>query len=326
MLNKKILQKILLLLLVGLNLNADAILTDYRNNGVEGIEKKMDEELTHVAYWNSLLKDIDTSFGYIESYQSILTCNKAKSTLSLFKHNKESKFTLQEQYSAFTGKVKGDKRKEGDLKTPIGLYNIQKKISKLDSFYGPLAFVTSYPNIYDKFLGKNGSGIWIHGLPTEQERDDFTKGCIAINNDNIVCLDKELDIDSTLLIINPDKDNMGTSKKVLAKILADLYEWRYSWLYNDTKKYLSFYSSDFVRDDGMKYSRFVKYKTRIFKKEERKTIIFNDINVIPYPKNKDIFQITFKEFYNSSSFKFEGNKILIVKINEGHNFQILTEK
>ncbi|CAI6147276.1 MAG: hypothetical protein SPLUMA1_SPLUMAMAG1_01934 [uncultured Sulfurimonas sp.] len=58
-----------------------------------------------------------------------------------------------------------DKIREGDLRTPIGVYKLVKKLSKVDSFYGPLAFATSYPNSYDKYLGKNGSGIWIHGLP-----------------------------------------------------------------------------------------------------------------------------------------------------------------
>lgn len=324
--NKSILQKVLVLLLLNYSLYANSILTDYRQNGVAGIEQKMDAQLTQISYWDELLNNIDTSFGYIESYKSILTCNKSQSTLSLFQHNEEKKFTLQEKYSAFTGKVKGDKTKEGDLKTPVGVYDIQKRISKLDSFYGPLAFVTSYPNLYDKFLGKDGSGIWIHGLPTEQERDDFTKGCIAINNDNIVCLDKELDIDSTVLIINPDQKTKDVSKKVLAKILANLYEWRYSWIYNDTQKYLSFYSPNFIRDDGMNYSRFTQYKTRIFNKKERKKIIFNNINVIPYPANQDVFQVTFKEFYSSSSFQFEGNKILMVKVDKDNSFQILTEK
>ena len=76
----------------------------------------------------------------------------------------------------------------------------------------------------------------------------------------------------------------------------------------------------------MKHSRFIQYKTRIFNKQERKKIIFNDINVIPYPKSENIFQVTFKEFYTSSSFQFEGNKILMVKIDKDDNFKILTEK
>ncbi len=47
--------------------------------------------------------------------------------------------------------MKGDKKTEGDLRTPIGVYDLVKKISNVDEFYGPLAFVISYPNIYDRY-------------------------------------------------------------------------------------------------------------------------------------------------------------------------------
>ncbi len=317
--------KIILALLLASSIYANSILTEYRQTGVIALEKKMDFELTKVDYWDEHLKNIDTSFGYVESYSSVLTCNKEESTLSLYQYNKDKEFSLKKKYNAFTGKIKGDKLKEGDLKTPIGLYEITKRISKLDSFYGPLAFVSSYPNIYDKFQGKNGSGIWIHGLPTEQERDEYTKGCIAINNPDIECLNKNIDINNTLLIISSSKNQEEIPKEKLSKILASLYEWRYSWIYSETEKYLNFYAQNFVRADGMKYKYFKKYKTRIFKKKETKKIIFNDINVVAYPNHKNIFRITFKEFYNSSSFKFEGNKVLMIKL-ENNNFKIFTEK
>lgn len=320
------LNKTFAILLLSISIYANPVLTNYRVNGVDNLEKQMDLELTNTKYWTDYLKNIDTTFGYIESYSTILACDKEKSTLTLYKQNENKKFTVLKDYNAFTGKRGGDKKQEGDLKTPLGIYKLTKKISKLDSFYGPLAFVTSYPNIYDKFRGKNGSGIWIHGLPTEQTRDEFTKGCIAINNSNLETLDKHININSTMLIINSSKTIQKVSKTTFSKLLAGLYEWRYNWLYNNTKEYLSFYSTDFIRDDGMKYSKFIKYKTRLFQKGEKKKIIFNNINVVPYPNSSNIFQITFKEFYRSNSFKFEGDKILMVKIDENNNFKIFTEK
>lgn len=320
------LKNLILLVLFSLSLNANSILTNYRLHGVHDIEKQMDLELGDVKYWNEYLANIDTTFGYIESYSSVITCNKEKSELTLYKQTKNKKFELIKNFNAFTGEMKGDKKKEGDLKTPLGIYNLTKKITKLDSFYGPMAFVTSYPNLYDTFRGKDGYGIWIHGLPTEQERDEYTKGCIAIDNSNIESLDRHINIEKTMLIIDNDNVQQEIKKEVLAKILSNLYEWRYSWIYNDINKYLSFYSKDFIRNDGMEYERFTKYKTRIFNKDERKKIIFSNINVIPYPNSKNIYQITFKEYYTSSSFQFEGDKVLMVKVNEGDKFQIFTEK
>ena len=317
--------RIFLLTLISLSLYAN-ILTTYRTNGIRNIEKQMDLELADEKYWSEYIKDKDTTFGYIESYSNILTCNKSESTLSLYIKESEKPYKLKKKYSAFTGKKEGDKFKEGDLKTPIGVYNLTKKISKLDSFYGPLAFVTSYPNYYDKYRGKNGSGIWIHGLPTEQERDEFTKGCIAINNSNIECLDKNIEIDKTLLIINSITLKKQVSKETLSSLLAALYSWRYAWIYDDIDKYLEFYASDFIRFDGMNYERFKTYKTRVFKKVEKKTIIFNNINVIPYPDSENIYQITFKEFYKSDSFEFTGNKTLMVRLDKNSKMKIFTEK
>jgi len=321
--------KIVFLIFLGLSLHANNVLTHYRTDGIEVLEQKMDIELTKEKYWSEHLKDIDTTFGYIESNSKILTCDKENSTLNLYTKDKNNTYDFQKQYTAFTGKNKGDKTKEGDRKTPIGIYQITEKLSKdtkLDPFYGPIAFVTSYPNSYDKYRGKNGHGIWIHGLPIVRERDDFTRGCIAINNQNLEALDNKIDIKNTLLIINSKKVQQNISKEILTSILSQLYSWRYSWVYSDIDKYLDFYADEFIRDDGIKLGMFKSYKTRVFKKQEKKTIIFNNINVIPYPNSDNIYQITFKEFYKSDTFQFTGNKTLIVKIIEDSRIKIVTEK
>ena len=300
-------------------------LTQYRLHGIKNLEKQLDYDLTQQNYWNDYLKDVDTQFGYIESYNNILTCDKSGSTLALYRKDSNNSYSLTKEYNAFTGKMKGDKLKEGDLKTPVGVYTITKKISKVDSFYGPLAFVTSYPNMYDKYRGKNGSGIWIHGLPTEQERDEYTKGCIAINNPSIECLDKNIDIEQTVLIIHEEDAKKNVAKQTFSTVLAQLYAWRYAWLYNDSDSYLNFYDKKFLRFDGMNLSTFTNYKKRIFRKQESKSILFSEINVIPYPGTKNMFKIKFFETYKSNSFSFSGNKVLIIQLIDD-KMKIITEK
>lgn len=316
-----------LLVLVFVNFAfAQDILTQYRLSGLKDIEKSLDLGLSEKSYWDKVLSGVDTKFGYIETSMDILTCNKRESSLELHVMDKNNTFHEINNYSAFTGKYSGDKMKEGDLRTPIGIYNIVKKIDKVDSFYGPLALVTSYPNLYDRYNNKDGHGIWIHGLPINKVRNDFTKGCIAIGNDDIVCLDKEINYDKTLLIINDTQIKKYPSKDDLAIILANLYKWRYAWIYNDLKTYLSFYDESFKRFDGMKIDEFKKYKTRIFNKDERKTIEFTDISVIPYPNyDKNIYEISFNENYKSGSFSYVGSKKLIIKL-DNNQIKILTEK
>jgi murein L,D-transpeptidase YafK len=315
----------LLLFFVSASIYASDILTDYRLNGIKNIEKQMDNALAQTKYWDNYLKNINTTFGYIESYSNILTCNKNKSTLCLYVKDNNNSYKLKKEYSAYTGKNRGGKIREGDLKTPIGIYNLTKRILKVDPFYGPMAFVTSYPNSYDKYLGNDGHGIWIHGLPLNQKRDTFTKGCIAIHNDSIECLNKNLDITKTLLIINSSKVKTDISKEKLSILLSQLYLWRYTWLYNDIDSYLNFYSQDFIRFDGMKYKSFASYKKRIFKKQEKKKIIFSSINVIPYPNTPDLYKISFRESYKSNSFAFSGDKVIMAKLID-NKIKILTEK
>jgi murein L,D-transpeptidase YafK len=324
----KFLSTFFILIFAQVLLVASDSLDNYRVNGIDNLAKIMDEELTKESYWNEYLKDKDTKFGFIEEYKSILVCDKDKSTLSLYMRNKENKYEFIKEHNAFTGKNNGDKVQEGDLKTPVGIYQIVEKLSKetnLDSFYGPLAFVTSYPNIYDRYQGKNGHGIWIHGVPTQQSRDSYTKGCIAIENDSIECLGRKINYEETLLIIDNKKIQENPPKEVLASLLSELFKWRYAWIYSDTNSYLNFYTPDFIRDDGMTYEEFKNYKIRVFQKDEKKTIVFQNINIIPYPNNPNLFKITFTEQYRSDSFKFSGNKSLMVKL-EDNKMKIFTEQ
>ena len=304
------------------------VLTDYRLHGIENIQKKMDKELAKKSYWIKYLKTQDTTFGYLEKYSNVLACNKSKATLELYTKNSKGRFYNKDKHHAYTGKNKGDKQTEGDLRTPVGIYNIVSKKNQrnLDPFYGPLAFVTSYPNLYDKYRGKDGHGIWIHGFPLNNEkRNKYTKGCIALHNSNLQCLEQEIKIDNTVLIIAEHQVKKNIPKSTLAKILADLYAWRYAWIYNNIETYLNFYSSDFKRADGTTYRFFARYKRRIFNKKENKTIIFTNLNVIPYPGKYNVYQITFNEQYKSDTFRFNGEKELLVRFTHNH-IKIFLEK
>ena len=90
--------------------------------------------------------------------------------------------TITRQFDCIHGRREGDKQKEGDLRTPEGVYFITHKITqKLDFMeYGPHAFNLNYPNPADRLRGKTGSGIWLHskGQPITGLT---TRGCMAID-------------------------------------------------------------------------------------------------------------------------------------------------
>ena len=317
--------KILFILLISLTIYAEDFASLYQEKGAKAVIDALDIELTKESYWSEKLKDIDTRYGYMQNKNSFLTCNKKDSALHYFRRDRDGNFKQEHVFKALVGKTDGDKQKEGDNKTPIGIYKLTKKLDKLDPFYGPLAYVTSYPNLYDKVRGKNGSGIWIHGVPDNKSRKKFTKGCIALDNCDIRCLEDELDFKNSWLIIDKNV-HIDISKSTLSSILSRLFMWRYAWLKNNIDDYLSFYDSSFTRYDGMKLSSFSKYKRRVFNKKEKKKIFFTDVNVIAYPgDNRDLYMITFHEKYRTSSYKFEGQKTLFVNFKD-KNFKIIVER
>ena len=95
----------------------------------------------------------------------------------------------------------GKKIKNGDGKTPEGLYYISKKL-KDSAFY--LALQISYPNPWDirRALSLNthpGGQIMIHGVPNtnydenyHNKYNDWTEGCIAIENKEMKFLWKSI--------------------------------------------------------------------------------------------------------------------------------------
>lgn len=82
----------------------------------------------------------------------------------------------------------GDKKVEGDGKTPEGVYYIDRK-NPNSSFH--LSLGISYPNTRDRAeaarLGQSpGGDIFIHGTPNPfKSDDDWTWGCIAVTNREI---------------------------------------------------------------------------------------------------------------------------------------------
>lgn len=319
-------KQFLSLLFCGYALFASDVMSLYKSGGMKAIEKEIDKGLGDSSYWADILANQDLRFGYFESADTILACSKEKSVLELYTRDSQKQFVLQQRYSAFTGKYDGDKMSEGDRRTPIGIYTLVEKKCNLNPFYGPMAFVTSYPNLYDRIRGKNGSGIWIHGVPNEGERNEFTKGCIVINNTDLIQLDQKINPTKTLLII----DSLIQPKHDLSPysiIMAELYKWRYAWMYNDLNSYLSFYSQTFKRYDGMDFNNFKSYKEHIFAKHENKSILLKNMQVVPYPGDKaNLYLVTFDESYQSDTHRFDGQKSLMIALNTDRSISILSEE
>lgn len=78
------------------------------------------------------------------------------------------------------------KVKEGDGKTPLGVYFIQKNLpgATLPDLFGVGALTLNFPNAVDAMRNKTGSGIWLHGTPSAQysRAPEATDGCVVLAN------------------------------------------------------------------------------------------------------------------------------------------------
>ncbi|EJV3018792.1 murein L,D-transpeptidase, partial [Campylobacter jejuni] len=289
----------------------------------------IEKELTQKDFWLSEIGDKNISLGYYDDNVAIVLTNKTDKILRVYSYEDGKIRKDFEQKEIITG-LMGDKKIEGDLKTPVGFYELGRKFNPGDPYYGPFAFATTYPNLLDKVQGKTGGGIWIHGYPLDGSRlDEFkTRGCIALFNNNLEKFAQVVQ-DKKVFVMTEEKEKIRAKKDQIASLLADLFTWKLAWTNSDTNTYLSFYDEqEFKRFDKMKFEQFASMKKSIFSRKEDKKIKFSDINISPYPnlENETMYRISFYEDYYTKNYQFRGDKILYVKIDSKGKMKILAEQ
>ena len=72
-------------------------------------------------------------------------------------------------YYVSHGRLGIEKMREGDKKTPLGVYQVTGFLppERLTDFYGAGALPINYPNAWDRKQGRKGHGIWLHGTPSD---------------------------------------------------------------------------------------------------------------------------------------------------------------
>ena len=117
----------------------------------------------------------------------VVLVEKSSAKVFLYVHN-EKGLTLQETFPCSIGRVRGEKKENGDQKTPSGIFWLEEYIpgADLPREYGSGALVLNYPNYFDRFSERGGNGIWIHGthLPDRVRYPRDTDGCVVVSNDD----------------------------------------------------------------------------------------------------------------------------------------------
>jgi murein L,D-transpeptidase YafK len=215
---------------------------------------------------------------------------------------------LVEDYYTTLGKYGIEKLREGDKKTPIGIYNVTSSIlgSKLPDLYGWGAFPINYPNAWDRRLGKTGYGIWLHGVPSDTyaRAPWASDGCVALANPDIEALGKYVQPGITPVVI-AERIEWVTHEAWRAErdsFMRQLEQWREDWESLDTERYLSHYARGF-RSGGMDRTAWRKHKRRVNSGKSWIKVSLEQVAFFRSPGREDRIAVTFEQNYRSSNYK-----------------------
>ncbi len=202
------------------------------------------------------------------------------------------------------GKNGVDKTREGDQKTPIGVYTIVAQKEKLPDFYGPGAYPLSYPNEWDRANGRNGHGIWLHGTPSETyARPPWaTDGCIVLTNEDLARLSTYVDVSRTPVVIDQavewrSPERWEADREMFMKSFA---RWKTDWESLDTTRYLANYSAHF-RSKDRDLGSWAASKRKVNSGKTWVKVGVNDVSLFAYPGTPDLMMITFEQDYRSNN-------------------------
>ena len=224
------------------------------------------------------------------------------------------------------GENGGDKRVEGDKRTPEGVYYVQRYIPARDlaAMYGDGAFPINYPNIVDRIEDKTGYGIWLHGVDEDDDDKRATEGCVAFNNRSLNQMKRIIDV-GTPVIITRDADflDAGAYRQRRERFLERLQGFLEAWETSDFAAFRDFIHSDFRSQDGQDAQAFAQQKKRLMAAYPQREVDADRIRI--YKENGHRVVYDFDQFYCAPNIAAYGRKRLYFAPEDGQNRLIAEE-
>jgi murein L,D-transpeptidase YafK len=282
------------------------------NNQTEAIKDLQDEARARIErYLSKQVKEKQPNLLLAPNEQQkyLIVVDTSKSRLYLYSNEAEQLKYLADYYIT-VGKNGVIKQAEGDKRTPIGVYFARPKLKQpLPDLYGEGAYPLNYPNEWDRENNRRGSGIWLHGTPsnTYSRPPRASDGCVVLSNQDLKSLEPFLQTGKTpVVIVNNLEwlDSTSTSQESQKKELsAAIDKWLHDWRAQDTDKYLSHYSKEFS-SDGINFQKWAEHKQRVQASKSDVQISLSDISMFSYPDTeKKLVVVDFVQDFKSSTLK-----------------------
>jgi murein L,D-transpeptidase YafK len=236
----------------------------------------------------------------------------SKYTLYVFENDNGTPRYVGDYYTTI-GRNGTEKLREGDKKTPLGVYHVTANMPRdqlnraygtQSALYGDGALPISYPNEWDRRLGRNGHGIWLHGVPddTYSRPPRASDGCVALSNEDYLSIANRVQVGVTPVIIASSVDwvEPDAAQATRAALQQSVEAWRQDWESRDTDKYLKHYSSDF-KSGKQKFSAWAKQKRSINAGKTWIKVKVDAVSMFLYPGDGNLAVVTFDQDYASSN-------------------------
>lgn len=240
-----------------------------------------------------------------DDYRHALVVDASRSRLYVYANRAGLPVRVADFYVTI-GKAGVGKQKEGDNRTPIGIYSVSgyKSPRELTDFYGSGAWTLTYPNEWDTRQGRNGHGIWIHGSPSDtySRAPLASEGCVVLANDDLIRLGQYIQAGKTPVVIAAEidwvaYDALDARRNELA---AAVETWRADWESRDVTRLLAHYSASF-RSGAQNLETFAAGKRKVNAGKTWIKVGLSSVSLMLYPERPDFALVSFEQSYQSSN-------------------------
>jgi L,D-transpeptidase YnhG len=234
-----------------------------------------------------------------ERNKHAIAVDTSRSRLYLFENTSRG-IKLVADYYISVGKLGVEKATEGDQRTPLGVYYITGSLSptSLVDFYGVGALPINYPNALDLKRGKTGSGIWLHGTPSEQfsRAPKASDGCVVLANPDLNHILTSVSTKTTPVVIAEHLNWVSKANLEIEKtnFTNTLMAWRQTKIQSDAAKLLAFYTQDFS-NYGKNLTQWSGILSTELAKLKGHDIALNNINLMHWSDQNETMIVTFDE-------------------------------
>lgn len=257
-----------------------------------------------------------------DDQQYVIVVDAKFSRLFVFENRNGVPVLIKDFYASY-GRGGIEKRKQGDLKTPLGVYFVTDRFldERLPERYGSGALPINYPNVWDSRNGHTGNGIWLHGSPvdTYSRPPKASEGCISLTNPDFIDLDKLVNIKNTPVLIGSNMKWIDQQSWVAQQKEIEQYveKWRVDWESQEHSRYITNYSKQY-RDGSRDFNSFSEYKQRVNASKRFIKVGLKDVSLFTYPNDPNLMVATFNQDYQSDSYQGESIKRQYWVKEEGH--------